>query len=271
MHGVLGHDGKSPLALVTEGRREVESYGGVVVHATVASVVRHAKAFLVTTESGSAYDARRLIVTTGLRDELPAIAGLAEQWGTGVVVCPYCDGYEVRDARIGVIGTSPLSVHQAQLLRQWSERVTYFPCEAGIPQTDEARALDARGIIVEPVAVVRVATEAGRFVGVDLADGRRVELDKVFIGPRPMPLDDSLKMLGAARSDNVFGSFVTTDATGKTSIDGVWAAGNVTNPMVNVPMAMGAGSFAATAVNADLINEEIANAVLELGEHTVTV
>ena len=261
MHGVLGHDGKSPGMLAAEGQREIESYGGDVVHATIVSVVRHAKSFAVTSKSGSTYHARRLIVATGLRDELPDIAGLSEQWGTGVVVCPYCDGYEVRDTRIGVIGTSPLSVHQAQLLRQWSERVTYFPCDAGMPQSGEARALDARGIGVEPTAIVRVATDAGRFIGVDLADGRRALLDKVFVGPRPVPLDGLLQSLGAARSDSAFGSFVTTDSSGKTSIDGVWAVGNVANPMANVPMAMGAGSLAATAVNADLINEETADAV----------
>ncbi len=271
MHGVLGHDGKSPATLAAEGRREVESYGGEVVHATIASVVRHAKSFAVTSESGSTYHARRVIVATGLRDELPDIAGLAEQWGTGVVVCPYCDGYEVRDARIGVVGTSSLSVHQAQLLRQWSDRVTYFPCDAGMPQGDDTRALDARGIGVEPSAIVRIVTEAGLLVGVDLADGRRVELDKIFVGPRPVPLDGLLQTLGAARSDNVFGSFVTTDATGKTSVDGVWAVGNVANPMVNVPMAMGAGSFAAAAVNADLINEEIADALWAAGGRAVPV
>jgi len=271
MHGVLGHDGKSPATLATEGRREVESYGGEVVHATIASVVRRAKSFAVTSESGSTYHARRLIVATGLRDDLPEIAGLAEQWGTGVVVCPYCDGYEVRGTRIGVIGTNPLSAHQAQLLRQWSERVTYFPCDAGLPPPDEALALDARGIGVEPSAIVRVATAAGRLVGVDLADGRRFELDKVFVAPRPVPLDGLLHTLGAARSDNVFGSFITTDATGKTSIDGVWAVGNVANPMVNVPMAMGAGSFAAATVNADLINEEIADAVRESRKRAVPV
>ena len=267
MHGVLGHDGKSPRTLTAEGRREVESYGGEVVDATIASVKRSAKSFAVTTDAGTTYHARRLIVATGLRDELPAIAGLAEQWGTGVVVCPYCDGYEVRDTHIGVIGSSPLSVHQAQMLRQWSDRVTYFPCDVGLPQAEDLRALAARGVAVEPSAVVRVvATDAGALVGVDLADGRRVALDKVFVGPRPVPLDDLLQALGAARADNVFGSFVTTDPTGKTSVDGVWAAGNVTSPVVNVPMAMGAGSFAAAAVNADLINEEIADAVRATGD-----
>ncbi len=270
MHGVLGHDGKPPGTLVAEGRSEIESYGGDVVHDTIASVARRTKSFAVTSESGSTYHTRRLIVATGLRDELPDIAGLAEQWGTGVVVCPYCDGYEVRDTRIGVIGTNALSVHQAQLLRQWSERVTYFPCDAGMPSGNDAHAFEARGIRVEPSAVVRVATDAGLLVGVDLADGRRVDLDKVFVSPRPVPLDDVLRDLGATFSDNVFGSFVVTDATGKTSVDGVWAVGNVANPIANVPMAMGAGSFAAGAVNMDLVSEEIADAVRGTSERAMT-
>ncbi len=156
MHGVLGHDGKSPHALVADGRREVENYGGTIVDATVTDLARAANGFAATTDSGLTLHARRVIVATGLRDELPEIAGLAEQWGTGVVVCPYCDGYEVRDARIAVLATSSWGVHQAQLLRQWSPRVTYFLCGAEMPQGDDRRAFAARGIDLETRPVVRV-------------------------------------------------------------------------------------------------------------------
>lgn len=263
VHGVLGHDGKSPATLAAEGRREVESYGGIFVRDDLVSVEPHQRGFTATMTDGETHRARRLLVATGLRDELPAIEGLAEQWGRGVVACPYCDGYEARDVRIGVIGSGgPFSVHQAQLLRQWSKHVIYFPFGAELLLSDDARSLDARGIAVENRAtVVRVATKSGDLIGVDLADGTRVAVDKIFIAPRPVPLDDILQTLGAARDVGPFGTFVRTDATGKTSVKGVWAAGNVTNPAVNVPMAMGAGASAGTAINLDLVNEEIADAI----------
>lgn len=263
MHGVLGHDGRSPSDFARLGREEVSRYGVVVIDATAVRIWRRdAATFAVATDSGATLFGRRLLVASSLRDELPAIAGLAEQWGTGVATCPYCDGWEVRDGRIGVLGTGPFGVHQAHVLRQWSSRVTYVPCKAGVPSEDDRRALAARGIEVERNAIVRVlATASGRLRGVALDDGRELAFDKIFLMPRPVPCDDALRDLGAATSEGPLGSFVTVDAAGKTSVEGVWAAGNVTGPVVNVPAAIGAGALAAAAINWDLVTDEIAVAV----------
>jgi len=266
MHGVLGHDGKSPRQLIAEGRREIERYGGVIVDGQVTEAIRAGEIFTVSIDSGAILHARRLIVATGLRDELPDIEGLAEHWGKGVVVCPYCDGYEVRDGRIGILATSSWSPHQAQLLRQWSANITYFIDRTDPPAGDELRALLARGIEIEDTPVVRVLSDDGHFTGLELDHGRQVSLDAIFTGPRPVPIDGIPRALGADLRDTPFGPFVATDPTGKTSVEGVWAVGNVANMQANVPMAIGAGSFAAAAVNMDLISEDIARAVSEYGE-----
>lgn len=130
MHGVLGHDGKPPRQLVAEGRREIEGYGGVVVDGRVERVAAlddpDGPRFRVTLDGGAAVTARRVILATGLADVLPEVPGLAAHWGAGVVVCPYCDGYEVRDRRIGVLATGPGSLHHVQMLRQWSADVTFL-------------------------------------------------------------------------------------------------------------------------------------------------
>jgi len=266
MHGVLGHDGKSPHQLIAEGRREVENYGGVIVDAQVTEVVRVGETLTLTIDSGATLHARRVIVATGLRDELPDIEGLAEQWGKGVVVCPYCDGYEVRDARIGILATSSWSPHQAQLLRQWSANITYFVDRTDPPEGDELRALRARGIEIEATPVARILSDDGRLTGIELDNGRQVGLDAIFTGPRPVPIDNILRQLGADLAHTPFGPFVVTDPTGKTSVQGVWAVGNVANMQANVPMSIGAGSFAAAAVNMDLITEDIARTVSEYSE-----
>src|SRR5690606_11992246 len=114
---------------------------------------------LVTTADGAAHRGRHLVVATGLRDELPAVEGLARFWGRGVAHCPYCDGYEVRDQRLVVLGNGPASVGQAQLIRQWSERLTYVVHDAPAPTPEERAALEARGIVVEAGRAVRA--EAG--------------------------------------------------------------------------------------------------------------
>lgn len=269
MHGVLGRDGWSPLELLAQGRAEVERYGGVVRTAEVASASTERRGegdgpddragFTVTLTTGERHVARRMLVATGLRDELPGIPGLAELWGTGAVVCPYCDGWEVRDRRIGVIATGERSIHQVQLLRQWSPSVTYFTNGTDVA-ADDLAGLTARGIDVERRALDHVVADDGRLRAIRLADGTEVPLDSIFLGPRFVPNDTLLVGLGATVSEGFGaggGDWVGVDPTGRTSVPGLWAAGNVVNPGASVPIAAGAGNFAGAAINADLIDEEI--------------
>jgi len=203
-----------------------------------------------------------LIVATGLRDELPEIPGLAEQWGTGAVVCPYCDGWEVRDQRIGVLATGERSIHQVQLLRQWSPSVTFFTNGTDVV-ADDLAGIVARGIAVEHRPVAQVVADAdGRLRGIRLADGTEVPVDSIFLGPRFVPNDDLLLALGAAAGAAFGGGvWVDVDPTGRTSVAGLWAAGNVVNPGASVPLAAGAGNLAGATINADLIDEEIRTAL----------
>jgi len=130
------------------------------------------------------------------------------------------------------------------------------------PNADERRALEARGIAIENGIVTKICSdEGGRLTGLGLADGRHIGVDVIFITPRPVPLDGVLGQLGADVTESPFGRFVTVDPTYKTSIPGVWAAGNVTDAVANVPVSMGAGSLAGAAVNGDLITEDIVWAV----------
>jgi thioredoxin reductase len=264
MHGVLGRDGWSPLELLEHGRAEVERYGGVVRSGEVATAELNVDSdeprFTVTLGTGERHVARRLLVATGLRDELPEIPGLADQWGTGAVVCPYCDGWEVRDRRIGVLATSARSIHQVQLLRQWSPSVTYFTNGTEVA-ADDLAAIVARGISVEQRAVAEVVADAdGRLRGIRVADGTEVPVDSIFLGPRFVPNDGLLIALGATAGEGFgsgLGDWVEVDPTGRTSVPGLWAAGNVVNPGASVPVAAGAGNLAGAAINADLIEEEI--------------
>jgi len=267
MHGMLGRDGTSPLALLADGRREVESYGVVVRSASVVRTCSTERGFTVETDDGGTADARKLLVATGARDELPDVPGLAEFWGRGAAVCPYCDGYEVRDRPIGILATGPASVTQAQLLRQWSSSIIYLPNGTGAPTEDEATALEARGIRVEDGVVDRVIGRDGQLAGVGMADGRIVELDAIFTAPTLVPFDEPLRQLGAERTEQQWGSFATVEPTGQTSVPGVWAAGNVVTPFANVPYAVGVAALAAGSINHELILEDVALAVAAQHRH----
>ncbi|KGJ75993.1 hypothetical protein GY21_09455 [Cryobacterium roopkundense] len=263
MHGVLSRDGYSPLSLVDDGRREVWAAGGVIEAARVVETRRTADGFELVTETGARIRAGRLLVATGIHDELPPIPGLAAHWGRGVVACPFCDGYEARGSRIGVLTTSVRGLHKAHMLRAYSPTVTVFSGLAGpIPDPDRLT-LDARGIVVDDRVVIGVTTANGAFAGLELADGTRIELDVLFAEPRMVALDEPLRQLGAEQGDTPAGLWTTTDASGKTSVDGVWAAGNTSNPAALVPVAAGSGVTAAVAINAELVADDIRVALEE--------
>ena len=253
MHGVLGNDGIPPGDILARGRAEIAEYGVELLTDTVGEVASFSDGLRLRTAGGLTLSSRSLIVATGLSDELLDIPGLAERWGTTVLHCPYCHGWEVRDRRLGVLTASPLGVHQAELIRQWSDRVTVFTAFLN-PLTPEAeRRLRARGVELEPEPVTAVLGEVPGISTVLLRDGREVPLDAIFTAGAPLPHDRFLAPLGLTRAETPFGSFLAVDDTGKTSDERVWAVGNVVNPAANVAMSIGAGALTASAVNGALV------------------
>jgi thioredoxin reductase len=264
VHGLLGREGISPGELLEQGRAEVRAYGGHIVTGEVASVARNRDGFSVMLANGESVHARRLLMATGLVDELPDILGLRERWGRDVIHCPYCHGWEVRDQAIGVLGLGPMSVHQALMFRQLSARVTYF-CHTAPPNDEQAEQLAARGIRVVDGKVVSLQIVDDRLTGLELADGTVVELDALTVSPRMVARAGPFVDLGLGLEDHPsgMGQHIPTDSTGRTEVPGVWAAGNATDPMAQVGSSAAAGAFAGAQINADLIAEEIQRAVEE--------
>lgn len=257
MHAVLGRDGTSPAALLADGRTELAAYGVEVRNAAVTSAERLDDGFLITVGDGQ-IRTRHLLVTTGLRDVLPELPGLATWWGRGVAVCPYCDAYEVRDQRIGILATGPNSLFQAQLLRQWTETVIYLADAVGAPTGDDLTGFEARGIEIVEGPIARVVDDGARLTGVEMEDGAVVALDAIFTSPRFVPQDALLRSLGTETVESPIGSLVRVDPTGTTSVPGLWAAGNVVNPAANVPISIGAGAAVGGAINHSLVLDDVA-------------
>ncbi|HEY2669822.1 MAG TPA: FAD-dependent oxidoreductase [Rugosimonospora sp.] len=266
VHNYLGREGTPPDELLAAGREEVRRYGGEVVTGRVEAAAREDGDFLVTLDGGRTVRARRLLVTTGLVDELPDVSGVAEQWGRGVLHCPYCHGWEVRDRRIGVLATGPAAVGQATLWRQWSPHVLLLLHDAAALGAEEAERLAARGITVVEGRVAGLEVAGDALTGVRLASGEVIALDAVVVAPRMTGRAEVLESLGLTPVDvevdgNVVGSRIPADATGATTVPGVWVAGNVADIRAAVITAAAAGLTAASAINADLIAAETRNAV----------
>jgi thioredoxin reductase len=256
VHGLLGHDGVSPLELLDRGRAEVRGYGGEVISGSVDAV---AEGFTVTLADGRTFDARRLLVTTGLVDELPDIPGLRERWGRDVVHCPYCHGWEVRDRPIGVIASGPMSVHQALLFRQLSDDVTLFTNDSAVSGDDAAK-LATRGVSMVNGAVAALDIADDTVTGVRLVDGTVVPVRAVAVATRMVARAGLLEKVGLHTVEHPTGAgeYVPSELAGRTAVPGVWVAGNVTDLTAQVGAAAAAGALAGAAINADLVMEEAA-------------
>jgi thioredoxin reductase len=250
MHGFLSRDGMPPSDLLSVGREEAAAYG---VEFISDRVVAAEPGFTLALAAGDTLQARRLLIATGAKDELPDIPGLTDRWGRDFLHCPYCHGWEVRDRPLAVLGTGPASVEHAQLIRQWSDDVIFLAHTYELTN-EERHQLEARAIRVVDGEVLQLAVEDDRLEGVVLGDGRLVERDALFIRPNMRARVDGVTGLACEGDD--FG-FITVDGVGRTSVDGVWAAGNVANSRAQVITAAGEGSAAAIAINADLVEDDV--------------
>jgi thioredoxin reductase len=254
MHGFLSREGMPPAALLAAGRDEITSYGGEVIAGTVVDL---APGFVATLGDGGTLAARRVLVTTGLRDRIPDTPGVSERWGRDVLHCPYCHGYEVRDQPLGVLGGDPAAIAHAVLIRQWSDDVVLFIGDTEL-ESEQAALLRARGVAVQRGQVRRLVVDADTLRGVELEGGDLVARAAVFVRPTFTPNDAVLRSVGCKVDDQ---SWTVHDEFGATSVSGVYVAGNVADPRAQVITSAGQGSAVGIAINADLITEEVETAL----------
>ncbi|MEU0244337.1 NAD(P)/FAD-dependent oxidoreductase [Streptomyces sp. NPDC006235] len=270
MQGYLSRDGMPPAEFLAVGREEIARYGVELVRDRVVEVEK-GEDFAVVLAGGRTVRARRLVIATGLKDELPAVPGVAERFGRDVLHCPFCHGWEVRDQPFGVLATSPASVHQALIVSQWSKDVRFFlhtVAEEELSDQD-LRRLAAAGVEVVPGEVAGLVVEDDRLTGVRLAGGApsgggTVHARSVlFVAPRPVPQTGLLERLGAELHETPFGAYPVVDPTGLTTVPGVWAAGNAIGFAEQVVHAASGGYRAASAIVGDLLMTDLDAAAQE--------
>ncbi|MGC3020983.1 NAD(P)/FAD-dependent oxidoreductase [Brevibacterium sp. FAM 24630] len=263
VHGLLGHEGIRPDRLLARGREEVRGYGGEIVDDEGIGVTRDDTGFTLNLSGAGPIRSRTLLIATGLVDELPAIPGVREQWGHGVLHCPYCHGWEVRDSRIGVLVTDPMAVHKAFLFRQWSANVMLFAGDHRLTE-DEQTKLEALDIPVIDGGIDSLEIVEDRLTGVRLDDGNVVAVDAAVVATPMVARSELFSGIGLEPTSHPAGAFIETDAFGQTAMPGVWAAGNATDIGAQVSGAAAAGALAAQHINSILINEDLDLAVEQL-------
>jgi thioredoxin reductase len=258
MHGFLGHDGIAPDELLARGRAELAHYGGELLQ-TRAVAAR--PGFEVDLCDGSVLRSRRLLVATGLTDVLPDVPGVRERWGRDVVHCPYCHGWEHRDARVAVLGASPMTVHAALLWTQWTRDVVLLQHTAPAPSDLQRRQLAARGVAVVEGRVERLEVVDDRVAGA-VVDGRLVPCAVVVSAGSFAPRSELLTGFGLLpepmlMGDVEVGTRIPTGPAGTTSVPGLYVAGNLGDPSAQVVAAAAQGGLAAGMINMDLLMEDV--------------
>ncbi len=252
-HGFFAQDGSEPGTMLATARAQVAAYPTVrFIEGEVISAAREQTGFSVTPGTGEKMESARLVLAFGIADELPAIPGLAERWGSSALHCPYCHGYEFSGQRLGVLNVSPMSIHQAMLIPEWGP-TTFYLNGAAEPDDGSPAKLRTRGVAIEPAPVKALHGEGAALSTIELSDGRRLGADALFLGP-PTRLNSTIgQQLGCELDEGPFGPIIRTDATKMTTVPGVYAAGDITRGSHNLTWACADGVMAGMAVHRSLI------------------
>ncbi len=263
IYGFPSRDGTSRSTFLESTRAELVRYDVTVVNGTVVTTAGTSAGFLTNLASGEQTYARRVLAASGITDTLPDVPGLDQHWGRSVVHCPYCHGWELRGRRVGVLATVPGSIHQALLFSQWTDQLTLLLHTQNQPTVEQAEQLAARGIRTVRGEVVEIVTMNDRVSGARLVTGEQLSFDAIAVAPLAKPRAGLLAPLGLTPQPHPsgMGDHIPADETGRTAVEGVWVAGNLTNPNLNVLGAANAGAIAAGTINLDLIAEDTSTAI----------
>ncbi|WP_338872774.1 NAD(P)/FAD-dependent oxidoreductase [Myxococcus stipitatus] len=259
MQGFVTRDGLPPSEFRAIGREQLRPYDVDLRDVRVSSIERVGARFHVTLEDGVKVEARRVLLATGLVDEIPSVPGCRELWGHAVFQCPYCHGWEVRDRAWGVLANADanLYVDFALFLKGWSSDITLYT-QAGFQLSAEQRERLSRAevrIVEGQVRRLVLSSDGQALQAVELEDGTQVPQDVLVVHPpqRQVPL---VNALGLALDEL---GFVKVDATLETSIPGIYAAGDLTTRLQGALLSAAAGAQAAYRMN-HLLNMEAVGA-----------
>lgn len=248
-HGVLGQDGADPAQVVRIARSQLEAYPTLSwVNGKAVSIEGQRDSFTVTTDAGQVHSARRILFATGVTDHLPQVEGLAERWGRTIFHCPYCDGYELDQGRIGVIGSGSRSLHQAELLTEWGQ-VTFLPNGALVLDSEEQRGLEERGVKIEGTPIARIEAEAD----LRLSDGRLLSFSGLFTATTVTPRTVLPTQIGCEIEETPMGIIIWTDEAKESTVPGIYACGDLAHVPHSVSFAVADGAMAGMQLHRSLV------------------
>lgn len=252
-HNFITQDGEVPAVIAAKAREQVLAYPTVAfTEGIAATVVKTDSGFTVTLKDGIEYQAKKVLFATGIKDIMPEIEGFAECWGISVIHCPYCHGYEVRRQKTAIFANGDAAYHYAVLLSQWTKELTIFTNVTSEFTTEQRKKLKEHSIEIIKAPITKLVHDKGRLQQINLADGTSHNYTAMYHRAEYKQHCDIPEQLGCTINEM---GFIQTDMMQKTTIAGIFAAGDCTTPMRSVSTAVAQGTMAGAAINAELCQE----------------
>jgi thioredoxin reductase len=252
-HNFITQDGEKPNIIAEKAKAQVLKYNTIkFLNDFVVSGKKNENGFVITTKTGENYVSKKLIFATGIKDIMPDIKGFAECWGTSVIHCPYCHGYEVKREKTGILANGQFAYHYAQLIRNWTEDLTIFTNGLSMLTDEQLDKIGKHNIPVIEKEIDFLEHGNGKVEQVVFKDKSMVDIKAIYSRPEfeqhckiPESLGCELTELGLLK----------VDMFQKTTVIGVYACGDNTSPMRSVANAVAAGNLVGAVLNNEMTLE----------------
>lgn len=252
-HNFITHDGATPTLISSAAKEQVLQYPTVAfVNSLAVSGKKLDEKFEIEVDNGSRYSGRKVLFATGVRDVMPTISGFSECWGISVLHCPYCHGYEVRNEITGIIANGDMAFELSRLINHWTKDLTIFTNGPSLLKPEQKQKIEAHNIRIVETVIGKIAHDKGYVKHLELTDGTKIDLKAIYARPTFVQHCTIPRDLGCELTEQ---SLLKVDAMQRTSIPGVFAAGDNSTLMRSVALAVASGGFAGASINKELIDE----------------
>ena len=252
-HNFITHDGETPKAIADKAREQVMKYETVHIQQGLAvSATKVENGFELTTADGTVLFTRKLLFATGVKDLMLPIPGFAECWGITVIHCPYCHGYEVKQQKTGIMSNGDIGFDFCKLIANLTPDLTLFTNGKSTLSLEQLEKLQKHTITVVETEIAGIEHSNGQLKQVLLKDGSAMPLNVMYAKIPFVQHCDIPVQLGCALNEQ---GYIAVDLLGRTSVPGVYAAGDNTAMMRAVSLAVAGGGMAGAGINKELVEE----------------
>lgn len=252
-HGFITNDGMTPFEIRQAGEADLQKYPNIKIKRNrIVDIQKKEESFTLLTHEGDAFEAKKIILATGLQDILPEIEGIHDVYGKTLFSCPFCDGWELKDKALALIAENQRALHMAKLLSNWTKDLIVFTNGHVLAEEDKAL-LTAHSIQVIDVPIVSIDHDNGQLLALQLENGEAVKRESGFVASEFKQSAPFAEKLGCQMTKN---AGIETDILGRTTVSGVFACGDNLGGPAQLVLAAAAGSQAGMGVIHELVQEE---------------